>query len=114
VRACPVGECMVCLGMLGRGDLSKDVPEVRYDLHGSGRDGCGGRYLGLSPDQAEALCTAVSDLVLLTQVWRARAEAEYADEPTSVDVLWHDSDEQCGYHAGGGLGVPSTCTCERE
>jgi hypothetical protein len=96
--------------------VSPRVPEVRYDLHGSGRDGCGGRYLGLSPDQAEALCTAVSDLVLLTQVWRARAEAEYADaeDPTSVDVFWEGADDQCGYHAGGGRGAPSTCTCERD
>lgn len=61
---------------LACGGFSNDVPEIRYDVHGSGAEGCTGRYAGLSSDEQQALNEAVEGLVALRGIWEARAAAE--------------------------------------
>jgi hypothetical protein len=82
--------CVVCDGKLARGDFASDVPEVRYDRHGTDAEGCGGRYAGLEPHQKFALAEAISQLISLRTLWACRADADDEldewDIPTSADV----------------------------
>jgi hypothetical protein len=112
--------CSTCDGRLARGEFAQDVPEVRYDRHGTNGEGCGGRYAGLLEHERNALLDAVDELILLRTAWGIRNDAANAledeawDVPTVIDsdaeatlLLSNETVAQCC----DGLcdGTPATC-----
>lgn len=83
----------------GRGRYRRDVPEVRYDVHGTAiHYEKPGRYRGLLAHEASSLSDALyydlpgsPCLLTLRKRWAERAVYDDAEEPTTVDAgLFYD------------------------